>query len=238
MPLGVWVRHSNGRISPGCRVGTLGTQFLESSPMKMIYRKLSKTASLPVTCHSVDLREYFVRMGWWEVKVSLCFVAIPYCLRRTCCRSYYFVPTPRSTSPGTSRPFAPSKRLSCSSISIHALPRSGSFNRFTSSLRSPPVTHEQHQRRTENFAVQEPPEQAYSKNPPACKLLQVRLGLRVQTSMVLLSLGAVYFLSGGQFHRKSHGRDSFLGGVHNYRHFSSRLHHTAHLRQSLRWIRK
>jgi hypothetical protein len=28
--------------------------------------------------------------------------------------SYYFVPTPISTSPGTSRPLGPSKRLSCS----------------------------------------------------------------------------------------------------------------------------
>ena len=43
-------RNSNGRISPGDRV-TLGDADFRKSPMKMIYRKLPKTASLSVTCH-------------------------------------------------------------------------------------------------------------------------------------------------------------------------------------------
>jgi hypothetical protein len=34
------------------------------SPMKMIYRKLPKTASLPVTCH--PLRTYVVSVSEWE----------------------------------------------------------------------------------------------------------------------------------------------------------------------------
>jgi len=44
------VRNRKGQISPGDGV-TLGDAVAAKSPMKMIYRKLSKTASLPVTCH-------------------------------------------------------------------------------------------------------------------------------------------------------------------------------------------
>jgi hypothetical protein len=48
----------NGRISPGDGV-TLGDGDYRKSLMKMIYRKLPKTASLPVTCHEDIHRSTF-----------------------------------------------------------------------------------------------------------------------------------------------------------------------------------
>jgi hypothetical protein len=50
MPQFSWARYTNGRISPGDGV-TLGDADFRKSLVKMIYRKLSKTASPSVTCH-------------------------------------------------------------------------------------------------------------------------------------------------------------------------------------------
>ena len=43
---------------------TLGDADFRKSPMKMIYRKLPKPASLPVTCH--PLRPYGISLSEWE----------------------------------------------------------------------------------------------------------------------------------------------------------------------------
>ena len=46
---------------------TLGDADFRKSPMKMIYRKLSKTASLPVTCH--PLLTYRISLSEWDGEV-------------------------------------------------------------------------------------------------------------------------------------------------------------------------
>jgi hypothetical protein len=43
---------------------TLGDAVSIKSPMKMIYRKFPKTASLPVTCHL--LRTYGISLSEWD----------------------------------------------------------------------------------------------------------------------------------------------------------------------------
>jgi hypothetical protein len=68
---------SLGRISPGDGV-TLGDAVFAKSPMKMVYRKFPKTASLPVICH--PLRTYGISLSEWEVRAAnagLCFAAFP-----------------------------------------------------------------------------------------------------------------------------------------------------------------
>src|ERR671921_298562 len=88
---------------------------------------------------------------------------------------------------GTSKPFGPSNRLNCSSISVQACSRSASFSRLINSLISP--TH--------------------FENQPAGKRLQAPLDFRGHTSRDLRALETVCFLNGEQFHKKSRGKDLF-----------------------------
>jgi hypothetical protein len=72
---------------------TLGDADFRKSLMKMIYRKFPKTASLPVTCH--PFRTYGISLSEWDgEKLRLVYACGDLSLpRRTCSRSYYFVPT-------------------------------------------------------------------------------------------------------------------------------------------------